>query len=289
MASMLTMRGPQFLLLFAVLAVVVYVLVGRIIAARERERQPSSQRLRDPYAIAYLRGSINELIKVAALSLTMRGLLRVGTTTLETVDRSDVERVGVPIERAVLKSCVNGANPDRIRAHPNVATAAEEYLRDLTDRGLLADAEIRGMRRGVVLLGILVLVGLAVAKIVVALSTGHSNIAFLVIGAVVATIVLLTRISRRRTQAGDAALSDLTSLFSALRGRPQPLPLNAVPEATLLAAVYGVYLLPDARAWNRVFTRADTSSSNGGSSCGSGSSCGGGGGCGGGGCGGCGS
>jgi hypothetical protein len=59
-------------------------------------------------------------------------------------------------------------------------------------------------------------------------------------------------------------------------------------DATMLASVYGVYILPDVTAplWTKLFTQ---SGSNGTSSCGSSSSCGGGGGCGGGGCGGCGS
>jgi uncharacterized protein (TIGR04222 family) len=287
---MLTMRGPPFLALFAVLAVAVYVLVGWIIATRERERAIAGQRLRDPYAIAYLRGGLDELVKVAALALTLRELLRVGTATLQTVEGSDVARVNVPIEGAVLRCCLQGATPEVIRRHPRVVAAEAEYVQDLTQRGLLADADVRRTRRGIVWMGILALLGLAVAKIVVALSTGHTNIAFLVISAAIATVVLLSRIGRRRTQAGDASLRDLTTLFASLRSRP--LPLNAVPEATLLAAVYGIYRVPDAGAlgWNKIFARRNTSSSElGGSSCGSGSSCGGGGGCGGGGCGGCGS
>jgi uncharacterized membrane protein YgcG len=133
-------------------------------------------------------------------------------------------------------------------------------------------------------------VTLAVAKIGVALATGHSNISFLMSATLIATILLLSQALARQTHRGRAVLRELNALFHSLRRRSTKLSATAVPEATMLAAVFGVYVLPefDRNAWRKLFPQLSPSNSSGGSGCGA-SGCGGGGGCSGGGCGGCGS
>jgi uncharacterized membrane protein YgcG len=129
---------------------------------------------------------------------------------------------------------------------------------------------------------------IAMIKILVALSTGHSNVFFLVILAIAGTALLVRRALTRRTLAGNTALQNLRVLFGSLwRARRRGKKVEDPSEAALLAAVFGVYTVGafDSIAWARMFpSKANSDSCSGGGSCGSGG-CGGGGG----GCGGCGS
>jgi uncharacterized protein (TIGR04222 family) len=288
---MLTMRGPQFLLLFTLTAIVAYFVLKHLIASRERERWPGNQRVRDPYAIAFLRAGIDELVKVAALTLTLRGLLKIDASSLQTVNPSYAERVSPPIEKALLRACISPNKPAAITANSEVVAAANNYKQGLEALQLLANAEVRRARWGPVLTVILLLCGLAAAKILVALATGHPNIGFLIVLTLIVSVVMLRRISERRTAAGEAALEDLRHLFSSLKRQDTRTSADAPANATMLAAVYGVYALPTESVvvWSQLFAKpagaGSSTSGDGGSSCGS--SCGGGG-CGGG-CGGCGS
>ena len=280
---MFTLRGPEFLALFAGLAVLVYVVVNTVINGRETALQ-SDPRIRDPYAIAYLRGDIRELIRVVALSLCLRGLLRIGKTTFHTVTELEIDRVQVPIETQVLKMSTLDCAPPQIVSDSKIQAIVEtSYRADLLKRGLLADSRVKAQRWPIVLLGCAVLVLIAFIKIKVALASGHPNIGFLVILTGIALIVLLARARARRTAAGSDALRKLTTLFASLRKRGAPKTADAVSEAALLAAVFGIYSVTglDRISWARMFP----SDSNSGSGCGSSGGCGGGGG----GCGGCGS
>jgi uncharacterized protein (TIGR04222 family) len=281
---MFTLRGPEFLALFVGLAILVYVVVNTVINGRETSLQ-SDPRIRDPYAIAYLRGDIRELIRVVALSLCLRGLLRVDKKTFHTVTELEIDRVQVPIETQVLKMSTLDCAPPTIVSDPKIRAIVEtSYKADLIRRGLIADSHVKAQRWPIVLLGCAVLVLIAFIKIKVALATGHPNIGFLLILTVIAVIVLLGRARARRTAAGIDALRKLTTLFASLRKRGTPKTADAVSEAALLAAVFGVYSVTglDRISWARMFP---SDSSGSGSSCGSSGGCGGGGG----GCGGCGS
>jgi uncharacterized protein (TIGR04222 family) len=281
---MFTLRGPEFLVLFAGIAVLVYIVVNSVIDARETALQ-SDPRIRDPYTIAYLRGDMRELIRVVALSLCLRGLLRIDKKTFRTVTELEVDRVQVPIETKVLQLCKLDCAPPQVVADPAVQSIVETtYRRELIERGLLADSGVKGRRWPIVLLGCAVLVLIAVLKIKVALATGHRNIGFLVVLTAVAVIVLLGRARARRTASGSDALRKLATLFASLRKRGTPRTSDSVSEATLLAAVFGIYGVAglDRISWARMFP---SDSSGSGSGCGSSGGCGGGGG----GCGGCGS
>jgi uncharacterized protein (TIGR04222 family) len=293
---MFTMPGPQFLILFVAICVAVYVFVTVAIGMGEAGF-PAERRIRDPYLIAYLRGDTDEVIRVATLALLLRGLLKATDFKLSTVDSSEIDRAGVPIEKALLTACRDGAIPAQILGNSGIRTAANQYHNRLIDAGLIPSATAESLRRRAVLIGIAVVVTVAAAKIVVALSTGHSNILFLVILAVLAAVLLFAKLNQRLTRRGRATLSELRTLFASVKSRVHTLPASAIPEATLLAAVFGVYL-PFGMAqgvWEKMFPPPSTSASSGydsssSSSCGSSDSSGGcGGGGGGGGCGGCGS
>lgn len=287
---MFALRGPAFLGLFLLLSAAVFLAVHLLIVTREAA-QPAEPRIRDPYAIAFLRGDIRELIRVVALSLCLRGLLKIRTTTFQTEREMEIDRVQVPIETVMLRVCRTPCQPSALEHVPEFKAAVAEYEHDLMRRGLLADGEARGRRWPLVLLGSGVLVLIALIKIKVALSTGHSNILFLIMLAGAAVAALVVRAGARRTFAGNEALRNLTSLFASLRACRAPRSASAVTEAALLGAIFGIYGVAglDNLAWARLFPQSTSSNSSScGTSCGSGSSgCGGGGG--GGGCGGCGS
>ena len=290
MTALFTLRGPEFLFVYFLLGAVVVVLVTSAIRRSEASLFPQDARLRDPYLIAYLRGDLQELVRVVAVSLTVRGLLNLNDDGVKTVDETEIDRAEVPIEKVVLRACRKRVTPQAIADDSAVRAVGREYERHLVGLGLLPDTAIQDARLRAVLIGVAVLVVIAVTKIIVALNTGHSNILFLIILAVLFCAVLLAKTGARLTGRGRAALSELQGLFNSLKQRGDSLSTNDVPETTLLAAVFGIYALPgiDPSIRRKLFPPTDTSGSSGGSSCGS-SGCGGGGGGGGGGCGGCGS
>jgi uncharacterized protein (TIGR04222 family) len=289
---MLTMPGPQFLILFVAICVAVYVFVTVVIGIGEAGF-PAERRIRDPYLIAYLRGDTDEVIRVATLALLLRGLLKAADSELRTVDSSELDRAAVPIEKALLTACREGASPAQILHNTAIRAAANQYHNRLIEAGLIPGETAESLRQRTVLIGIAVVVTVAAAKIAVALSTGHSNILFLVILAGIAVAVLFSKLNERLTRRGRATLRELRTLFASLKSRVNALPASAIPEATLLAAVFGVYVPPGMAqgAWGKIFPPPSTNSSTGYDTSSSGSTCSSSGGCGGGGggCGGCGS
>lgn len=288
---MLTLPGPQFLFVFVALCLAVHVSVTIVIRMGEAGSS-GDRRLRDPYLIAYLRGDVDETIRVATLALLLRGLLKVNDSEFRTVDPSEIDRADVPIEKALLTACREGASPAQILHNTAAKAAADQYYNGLIDAGLIPDETAASWRRRTVLIGIAVVVTVAAAKIGVALSTGHTNIELLVVLAGVAAVLLFSKLKERLTGRGRVALRELSTLFGSLRKRRHTLPASAIPEATLLAAVFGVYVPPGMAqgAWEKMFP-PPASSSSGNDSSSSSSGCGSSGGCGGGGggCGGCGS
>jgi uncharacterized protein (TIGR04222 family) len=205
-----------------------------------------------------------------------------------------------PLERAVLGRFERAGEASTVFGDADLVAAAEPLRESLERQGLLPSAEVRIERQGRLLLALAVLVGLAGIKIVVALGRGHTNVVFLIMLAALFCMMAFGLGIRTRTVRGEMALTDLRKLFERQRGRVAHLRADARDEALLVAAVFGLAVLPSPWAYAREFfpraaaksatSSCGTSSSSCGSSsssCSSGSSCGGGG-CGGG-CGGCGS
>lgn len=287
------LHGPQFLLFYACLGIGVAIALR---AARRNSEEGAAPRIdtSDPYLIAYLRGGKNEAARVAAVSLVDRRLLKEeGDDKLWSVGGSGTVRR--PIEKAVLRVF---ARPEPVKAlfdSSDVETACREFEDHLKRRGCLPTDEVRAQRRRLLVTALAVLLGVAAIKIAVALARGRTNIIFLIISAIVFTIVCWKVVNRRRTRRGDETMQDLQRLFERLKNRALSLvPGGANADAVMLAAVFGVTALPSSgfAYAHRLFRKSkkssgDSGSSGGcGSSCGSssGSSCGGGGG----GCGGCG-
>ncbi len=296
-------RGPEFLLFYTVLA----LLTVTAVLVRRWRREPAGLArgpLTDPYRIAFLRGGVPETLRVAALALLDRGLLRAAGDEL--VAEPEAEKsVEHPLERALLVRFASSRTARELHDSPILTALAEEHRAPLQSLGLLPDAAAQRAWRNDATVACAALVVVALSKVFVALARGRTNVVLLIVLAIAAVFVV-TRLTRPRlTQRGRRVMLDLQVLFATLRQRTAALAAGMrAPDARMVAAVYGVGALAAMPAFGhaaQLFPRASVGRSFGwasgsGASCSAtcGSSCGsscGGGGCGGGssGCGGCGS
>lgn len=288
------LRGPEFLIFYFVFSVAVMVALHRYRQAVESGPPPRID-LADPYLIAYLRAGESEAARVALLSLVDRGLLTAKGTTVARTKGASSKDVRRPIEKLLMDRLANPEESTSIVADSSVQPALNEYRETLTRMCVLPDAAINRSRVTSFLLASAVLGGTAAVKIFVALSRGRTNIAFLILLALIATAIAAKISFPRLTARGKSLLQDVKLLYHRLKERAGSVASGgANADAAMLAAAFGLGALSgDAFGFAATLFPKKTSSSGwGGSSCGSsggsscGSSCGGGGG---GGCGGCGS
>lgn len=279
-------RGPEFLLFYAVL-VIVTLIVLRIArrAAEAGEPDARTGALADPYRIALLREGPQEMVRVAVVSLTDRGLLEVGDGSVKVTDAGRTTPVRRRLEQQVLEMCRTAWDPPALFDSPLFAPIVIEYERELQRMQLLADEETLARRRRLTRVAALFLVAVAGLKIFLALQRGRTNVGFLVLFAVVATLLVYAGTNRRTTAKGDAFLAETKNLFRSLLSR-ELRPGGATTEVVMLAGVFGAAMVPfewRTKLFPRPPANSSSSSSCSSSSCGSscGSGCGGGGGCGG--------
>jgi uncharacterized protein (TIGR04222 family) len=281
--NVLEMRGPTFLLLYGLVAIMTCIAVWGSIRQRETRAGASPLRIRDPYEIAYLRGGTQELVKVVTLALMRRGLIAPMGASLQAT-AADTAVAAADIERAVLATCRSATPAHLLAGYDNIRTAALRYHEALTDKHLMPDAVMLRARLTLAAVALASLGGFALAKIAHALYTGHSNIELLICLVVVSAVALFKIARHPRTADGDRALGHLDVLFGRVKRGPRPIRPDQLNEALLLAAVYGDYARPGAElsAWRRLFPdpKRNQNSDGGSGGCGS-SGCGGGGGCGG--------
>lgn len=284
------LRGPEFLIFYIILSVVALAALHRYRRLVESGPPPKID-LSDPYLIAYLRAGESEAARVAVVSLVDRGLLKAKGTTVKRAEGASAKSVRRPIEKLLMDRCASPAEATSIATDASLKTAFIKYDRTLTRLRVLPGAAIQASRRTSYFLVLAVLGGTAAVKINIALSQGRTNIAFLVLLAIIATAFAAKISFPRLTERGKSLLLDVKLLYSGLSGRAKSVASGgANADAAMLAAVFGLGALSgDAFSFaGTLFPRKSSSSVSSGSSCSSscGSSCGGG--CGGG-CGGCGS
>ena len=287
MSNPLDLPGPQFLLFYLGLGVAVLVAL-RMLRSVSEGGDPPRLDTSDPHLIAYLRGGKNEALRVGTVSLIDRGLLEIDDKDAVCARSGAAEAAARPVERALLRHFERPRAATDIFDDAELEAACAEYRARLTRLDLLPSDETKRTRRRRLMLGLLVLVGLSAAKIWVALGRGRTNIGFLILMTLFFAVVAAAWSRPFRTARGDALLEDLRILFRRLKERAGSFRPNAAPgDLALLAAVFGLAVLPASgfAYARRLYPKAASAS---GSSCGAscGSSCGGGNG--GGGCGGCG-
>jgi uncharacterized protein (TIGR04222 family) len=283
-------RGPQFLVFYIVLMIVVAAVVRRLRTRRERAQTGyRGTPIHDPYAIAFLRGGKHELVRVAIVSMVDRGLLLARNDQVATTEVGRGTSVRRRIEKDLLAFCVTPRKAAELFADETFDVAGAEIEFELAQMGLMPDDETAAARRKLFFTGAALLLVVSLVKIAVALARGRTNLGLLILFTVVGLGLTWRAAVVGRTPRGEAFLKELENLFRSLRLRAKELrPGGATSEVAMLAAVWGITALPPERfGWSdELFRKAATSGGGGscGSSCGSG--CGGG--CGGGGCGGCG-
>ena len=147
--SLFDLRGPEFLLFYAVFAAALCIALHWLRRASE-SAQPSDARipLNDPYQIAYLRGGKNEAIRVAAISLIERGLLeRCEKNDLITKGRA-APQLSDPLEQELLRFFHKrqAASEAFKMIHGHWERVLEPRHSALERAGLLPDAKRREVR-----------------------------------------------------------------------------------------------------------------------------------------------
>ena len=278
------LSGPSFLVFYIVFAVIVVVAVKLAIDTAEQGAPPALP-LSDPYQIAWLRGGTPEAARIAVLALTDRGLLAIQGDDLVNFGpaRSFVRE---PLERAILALCAqSGTAATAVLDDPAVEQACAVYQAQLERLQLMPDPAMRARRNRWLAIATAILLGVAVIKIDIAIGRGKYNVEFVIILGLIALWVMWRLTRRRRTSLGNRMVKDLRRLFRTLRQRAASIRSGAMTsDAVLLAAVFGLSVLPAPGFADllRVYKKSASSGGGCGTSCGSG--CGGGGG----GCGGCG-
>lgn len=287
------LTGFQFLLFYLLFGIVVWAGLRRWIAHHESEGERlATSYAKDPYYIAFLRGGAREALKIATISLVDRGLLRVDGELLTTKSNDALLSANRPIERAVLSRYLAPGNAEEILHGAESIPACKEYQQKLIEQELIRGPHSAETRLVPGIIAFACLWTTTAVKTSIALSQGRHNLIFLFILTAIFSLLVLFVLVKRTTARGDALLADLRILFARLKVRASKIaPGGQTNEAALVAAIFGIGVLPNLLFPYVSLLYPDKSSDGGGTSCGSssssdsggGSSCGGGcgGGCGG--------
>ena len=288
--------GPSFLVFYTVLgaALVAAFWVWTRSSGPELVGARMSQLTSDPYKIACLRGGEDEAVRIALFNLVDRGLLQIEGNSIAVLRPDAAGLVTRALDRTIITEAGKTTFLRVLLNNLTVKNEASAYVHELARSGLVASEEQNSTRFKVKLAAIGLLIGVAIAKLVVAVTHGHSNVFFLILFTALACYIM-SRVGRSTaTRAGVSVLSNLRTITGRLQRNATKLRRGgATNDALLLASVFGLGVLPsrafpfirDLTPKQQLRTRRDDDDSCG-SSCGSGGCCGGG--CGGG-CGGCGS
>lgn len=289
------MTGPQFLQLYALLAVTVLILAYLL---RQFLRQPGGEPLDDelkllPYETAYLAGGEALAINAALASLVQSKVLSVSPTSRKVFPGGgELPKDADPIEQALAR--VHLAEDGKLLKDVRDAAQREaERLRGpLQKADLVLSASSQWTAQFLPALLVLGLAGFGAAKIVIG-TLREKNVGYLVMACIATAVVAILFVSRsaHRTLRGDRVLERLREEHAALKTTAGS-NIHLVTGAALPMAVglFGLGLLSGAGPLDDLRTGLNAnggSFSSGGCGSGCGSSCGGGDG-GGGGCGGCG-
>lgn len=284
--------GPQFLACYAAFGFGLWWTLRGFQYRREARLEIPRLNLTDPYEIAVLRGDENEAMRVAAISLVDRGLLKVNGDYLKAKDAGAIQHVRRPIEKAMLEHFSKSKLATSIYPSLPLKVSCDGYRKSLQAKNLVLKAEDFSHRMPTFIASLALAIGVSWVKIDLAVSRGRP-FGILVIFTIILCICLTGVFRRRRTALGDRVMDDLRTLFQQLKTRAHLLRKGGdTNEVALLVAIYGITALSSEHDYAKLlFPKAATNDGGGSSSsscstsCGStSSSCSGGGG----GCGGCG-
>ena len=239
--------GPWFLLAYLIFGVLVYYL-ARELLIRQELRNPHAQLslADDPYRIAFLRGGALEAVKIAAIVLVDRGLLRADGPLLETASADSLRFASHDIERDVLRLYLGRQGHSKeLAAQAEMLPSCRAYQETLTQQELLVGPPLLRRRARITWPAHYLLLTVAAVKAVIAISRQHYNLLFLAL--LLAIFLLMLR--GLRTQAiswsAQRLLTDLRMLFGRLNQRASRLQAgSSSADMALLAAIFGLGALP---------------------------------------------
>ena len=305
--SIADLYGPYFLVLYGTTATAVLAGAYFWIAAHDPTGDLAPLPIPedpDPHEIAYLRGGINELVRVVVFDLLQRGFLErreerglFGLGKKQTIAQASPlpsKREWTAFEARVFDYFAAPREPAEIFrwvSAVSLESDCADYEARLDKEQLLRRPEQKSAAAIALVVGGASIFGLGAYKFAVALSKGHNNVAFLVILGIasLAGLCFICR-GRRVSLRGKRSLADLRRAFERLKTRAaidSSKTDEQNPDLVLVCALFGVSALAATpySYYRDMFSRGGSCGSFSFDGCGAG--CGGGG-CGGGGCGGCG-
>ena len=239
--------GPWFLLAYLIFGLLVYYL-ARELLIRQELRNPHAQLslADDPYRIAFLRGGALEAVKIAAIVLVDRGLLRADGPLLETASADSLRFASHDIERDVLRLYLGRQGHSKeLAAQADMLPSCRAYQDSLTQQELLVGPPLLRRRERITWPAHYLLLTVAAVKAVIAISRQHYNLLFLAL--LLAIFLLMLRGLRTQATSWSAQrlLTDLRMLFGRLNQRAARLQAgSSSADMALLAAIFGLGALP---------------------------------------------
>jgi uncharacterized protein (TIGR04222 family) len=299
--GVLHMKGPDFLLFYIAWGLGVFLLawVARLVW-HWAHRTVSAARWSpgiypaegDAYTIALLRGGPKEVAVTVLGRLMAEGYFFLeGSSLRRSKDQPDRSRL-TPLEEEAF-AAIAASTPGSFGIVPTAALSQVVNKLQLRLAGARSELEAAGLspgadrRQGYQVIGfafLLLVTGLGLAKLLMALHTGHAKVQFLVILLVMSVFAGIYLMKPPlQTVAGTRYLKWLRESHQGLVKMVSAGRRQSYGELALVAGIFGLEILPTLAPLKTALIPPLTTSGGGDS----GSGCGGGGGCGGG-CGGCG-
>ncbi|MCA1860077.1 TIGR04222 domain-containing membrane protein [Janthinobacterium sp. HSC-3S05] len=239
--------GPWFLLAYLIFGVLVYYLARELLIRMEL-RNPHAQLslADDPYRIAYLRGGALEAVKIAAIVLVDRGLLRADGPLLETASADSLRFARHDIERDVLRLYLGRQGHSKeLDVQAEMLPSCRAYQETLTQQELLVGPPLLRRRERITWAAHWLLLTVAAVKAVIAISRQHYNLLFLAVLLVIFLLMLRGLRTQATSWSAQRLLTDLRMLFGRLNMRSSRLNAgSSSADMALLAAIFGLGALP---------------------------------------------
>lgn len=214
------MYGPWFLVFYLAYCILLMWLVSRARRRYLRSFVPSGSLSIslppkiDPYYIAWLKGGIEHVLKLAMMRLSYEGLLTAGQQkgktfirpgTIDPAKASQREQKLNPLERLVLQCFESGTDQKKAGAFSSLRSRYQEFDAQARKEGYTYPASYQRTSRVILWAGFVFMLGMGMYKLHVAWSKGHHNVGFLVI--LMLFFGLIYYVSFLRNRAGKAYLT----------------------------------------------------------------------------------
>lgn len=196
--SVLTLPGPEFLNVFGLVVVLVLAATALAIhfADHTDKKPPSVPQSPDPIEVSFLQGGVNQVIRTLVYDLVQRGYAALGKDDriLPTSRKPQPGELD-PLEARVLETIQRKPKAHNLFANieqrQELLRLIEPVRTRLAAQDLLKPEAVKVWRRRAQIIGGLILVALAGAKVYVELTAGPSNVAYLVFLCLAAVLCLL--------------------------------------------------------------------------------------------------